>query len=95
MKLLSLKEWEKEFEHDYYMYIPLTIILNSCVGSIVAMKILYQGTTLLSGIALGIIVALCMGYNGALYAGLNRKFTFRLLLVSLAINLLFFIITLF
>lgn len=77
------------------MYIPLTIVLNSCLGSIVAMKILAQGTTLISGIGLGIIVTLCMGYNGALYAGVNRRFTFWWLMVSLAVSILFFIITLF
>lgn len=39
-----IKKLEDEFSHNYYMYIPLTIILQSCVGSIAAMFILYQGT---------------------------------------------------
>lgn len=94
MKLLSIKEMQREFEFDYYMYVPLTIILNSCIGSIAAMTILMQGTSLLTGIELTICVSLCMGYNAALLAGANRKLTFWLLAVSLVVNLLLILVTL-
>lgn len=94
MKILSLKSLQQEFEYDYYMYVPLTILLNSCIGSIAAMTVLAQGTSLISGIELTICVSLCMGYNAALLAGSNRKFAFWLLLVSLAANLLLILITL-
>ena len=85
---------QHDFENDIYMYIPLTIILNSCIGSIAAMTILAQGTSLLSGIELTICVSLCMIYNAALLAGLNRKFTFWLLITSLLGNVLLILITL-
>ncbi|MGB3344048.1 MAG: hypothetical protein WBA61_09060 [Aequorivita sp.] len=92
MKLLSIKDMQREFECDYYMYIPLTIILNSCIGAIAAMNILRQGTTLLSGIELTLCVALAIGYNATLFVGANRKFTLKFLLVSLIVNgLLIFI----
>lgn len=94
MKLLSIKEMQREFEFDYYMYVPLTIILNSCLGSVAAMTILMQGTSLLSGIELTLCVSLCMGYNAALLAGANRKFTFWLLMASLGVNMLLILITL-
>ncbi|MCZ4320259.1 hypothetical protein O4H26_14795 [Aequorivita viscosa] len=94
MKTLSLKHWQQQFEHDYYMYVPLSIILNSCIGSIAAMAILAQGTSLISGVELTLCVALCMGYNAALLAGSNRKFAFWLLIVSLVVNLLLILITL-
>ncbi|WP_310993244.1 hypothetical protein [Aequorivita marina] len=94
MKSLSLKSLQQEFEHDYYMYVPLTIILNSCIGSVAAMTVLAQGTSLLSGIELTICVSLCMGYNAALLAGSNRKLAFWLLIVSLIANLLLILITL-
>lgn len=94
MRTLSIKTLQDEFERDYYMYIPLTIILNSCIGSIAAMTVLAQGTSLISGIELTICVALCMVYNAALLAGINIKFTFRLLVVSLVANLLLILITL-
>lgn len=94
MKRLSFKKWEEEFERDYYMYIPLTIVLLSCLGAIVAMKVLANGITLLSGLELTLIVAICMGYNGALYAGISKKITFWWLLIGIAICVLLFIITL-
>lgn len=94
MKSLSIKALQYEFERDYYMYVPLTIILNSCIGSIAAMTILAVGTTLLTGIALTICVSLCMGYNAVLLAGSNRKLAFWLLMVSLIVNLLLILITL-
>jgi len=85
---------EQEFEYDYYMYVPLSIIVNSCIGSIAAMTILAQGTSLISGIELTICVSLCMGYNAALLAGSNRKRAFWFLVISLFINLLLILITL-
>ncbi len=94
MRTLSIKYLQNEFEHDYFMYIPLSIILNSCIGSIAAMTILAQGTGITSGIELTLCVALCMGYNAALLAGFNKKFTFWLLGVSLVANLLLILITL-
>lgn len=94
MKNVSIKSLQNEFEHDFYMYIPLTIILNSCLGSIAAMTVLAQGTGLISGIELTLCVSLCMGYNAALLAGTNRKFAFWLLAVSLSANGLLILITL-
>ena len=85
---------ERSFEYDYYMYVPLTIVLNSCLGSIAAMTILMQGTSLLSGIELTICVSLSMGYNAALLAGVNRKFSFRFLMVTLLVNMLLILVTL-
>lgn len=94
MRLLSIKEMEREFVFDYYMYVPLTIVLNSCIGSIAAMTILMQGTSLITGIELTICVSLCMGYNAALLAGVDRKFAFKFLLVTLLVNLLLILVTL-
>ncbi len=94
MRVLSIKSLQKEFEYDYYMYIPLTIILNSCIGSIAAMTILAQGTSLTSGIELTLCVSLCMGYNAALLAGSNKKIAFWMLAVSLIANMMLILITL-
>ena len=94
MKLLDIKEMECPFIYDYYMYVPLTFVLNSCIGSIAAMTILMQGTSWISGIELTICVLLCMGYNAALLAGANRRFSFWLLMASLVANLLLILVTL-
>lgn len=94
MKSLSLKALQHEYEKDYYMYVPLTIILNSCIGSIAAMTILATGTTLFSGILLTICVSLCMGYNAVLLSGSYKKSSFWLLVASVVINVLMILITL-
>ncbi len=94
MKTLSVKVLQQQFENDFYMYIPLTIIFNSCIGSLAAMTILAQGTGIISGIELTLCVSLCMGYNAALLAGSNKKIAFWLLAISLLANLLLILITL-
>ncbi|WP_432411216.1 hypothetical protein [Rasiella sp. SM2506] len=77
---------KNEFSENLYLYIPLTIILQSCVGSIAAMLILMQGTSLLTFVQLLVCTVLCMGYNGALLAQLKPTISFWLLLVSLSVN---------
>ncbi|MDC8003822.1 hypothetical protein POV27_07150 [Aureisphaera galaxeae] len=95
MKIVSLiSKLEKEYSHNYYMYIPLTIILQSCLGSIAAMYILYQGTTWVAGLELTICTVLCMGYNAAILAQANRTFGFWLLMTSLLLNSLLIMINL-
>jgi len=92
---ISFNNWEKEFRQNYYMYIPLTIVLLSCLGAVVAMKVLAGGVTLLSGLELTLIVAICIGYTGILYAGVNKKIIFWWLLIGIAVCILLFIVHLF
>lgn len=95
MKRISFKSWEQEFGRNYYMYIPLTIVFLSCLGAIVAMKVLAGGVTILSGLELTLIVAICIGYTGILYAGMSKKIIFWWLLIGIAICSLLFIVHLF
>jgi len=94
MRRIAINTLIEEFNENRFMYVPLTIILQSCLGSIAAMLILAQGTTLRSGIELSICVILCMLYNAALLAQLKSKLTFWLLVVSLAVNTLLIVINL-
>ncbi len=89
-----IQKWQKEFIHNYYMYIPLTIILQSCLGSIAAMYILYQGINWVSGLELTVCTVLCMGYNAAILAQADRKLGFWLLMISLIVNSLLIMINL-
>lgn len=84
----------KQYSDDFYMYIPLSIIFQSCLGSIAAMLILMQGTSVLTFIELMLSVVLCMAYNGALMAQLNVKISFLLLFFSLVINTLLILVNL-
>jgi hypothetical protein len=94
MKATFVSDLKKEFNHNLFMYIPLTIILQSCLGSVAAMMILAQGTTLISGIELTLCVVLCMVYNAALLAQLKSDTGFWLLMASLAGNSVLILINL-
>lgn len=95
MRSFSLKAWESEYIKDYYMYIPLTIVISSCVGGVTAMVILTNGLTLLSGIQLTICVAAAIGYTAAVLADINRKFSFWYLLIGTLVNIIMLVISLF
>lgn len=95
MKSVTVKNLIDAFQEEYYMYIPLTIILQSCIGSIAAMLILAQGTTLLAGLELTLCVTTSMGYNAAILAQAKINVVFWLLVISLIINTLLIAINIF
>lgn len=77
-------EYYNEFKNKYTMYIPLTIILQSCLGGIAAMYILMNGLDTMSGlIQLFFCVILTSFYNAAILAQLREKWVFNMLLISL------------
>jgi len=86
MKNATVHQLLNEYEENFYMYIPLTIILQSCLGSIAAMLILVTGTSIVAFFSLLACVTLCMAYNGALMAGLKKIICFWLLMASLFLN---------
>jgi len=74
------------------MMIPLTIILQSCLGSIAKLYILMnKGSMML--FQLGLSIAVTMIYNAAILAQINTKVVFNLLILSLWVNLLVFVTT--
>jgi hypothetical protein len=75
------------------MYIPLTIILQSCIGAIAAMYILINGLdTISSLVQLFFCVILTSFYNAAILAQLKEKWVFNTLLLSLLVNVAFIIL---
>jgi len=83
----------EEFHDKYTMYIPLTIILQSCLGGIAAMYILINGLdTISSLIQLGLCVIVTSVYNAAILAQLRDKWVFNILLLSLLMSTIFIII---
>lgn len=76
----------KDFREMYMAYIPLMIILSSCLGSIAAMYILMQERSPLQIIELSICVIVCMAFNASILAQMRSKFVFNLLIISLLIN---------
>lgn len=80
------------YNSHYYMLIPLTIIFQSCVGSIAAMLILMHGVSFLSMFELSLVVFSCGFYNGGVLAQLSPKVNFNLLLISLVLNTLLIVV---
>jgi len=76
----------KEFNHNYFMYIPLTIIVQSCLGSVAAMLILMGGHDLFQVVQLFLCIIFCMMYNSSIMAQLNRKIVFNFFLLSIIVN---------
>lgn len=86
-------QYYNEFKDKYTMYIPLTIILQSCIGGIATMYILMNGLDTISGlIQLFLCVILTSFYNAAILAQMKGKIVFNLLLMSLLFNVIFIVI---
>ncbi|EDP94940.1 hypothetical protein U8527_15395 [Kordia algicida OT-1] len=81
-------QYYSEFKDKYTMYIPLTIILQSCLGGIAAMYILMNGLDNMSGlIQLFFCVILTSFYNAAILAQLREKWVFNMLIISLLFSM--------
>ena len=71
-----------DFQKNYMANAILGILLSSCLGSIAAMLILADGSSLLHGIHLGWIVIICMIYNAAVLVNFKQKWVFILQVMS-------------
>lgn len=81
------------FRENFILYIPLTIILQSCLGSIAAMFILKNSTTgSFHFFELTLCVVFAMGYNAVIYAQLKNKFIFNVLIATLFVHIALIII---
>jgi len=84
-----------DFKELYMAYLPLSIILQSCIGSVAAMLILKSSTPeYFPFIQLTLCVMITMLFNAAVLAQLHLKLVFNTLLLSLLINVLLIIINL-
>ena len=77
----------------YMAYIPLGIILQSCIGSVAALYILVNNDFQLhSYLQLTLCVIVTMLFNAAVLAQLRYKIAFNLLLLSLIVNCMLIVI---
>ena len=83
----------KEFEDGYLMMIPITIILQTAIGSAAVMYLLmdYSSTTLFE---LAFAISASMTYNAAILGQARVKVVFNMLIATLAINVSLIIINL-
>lgn len=82
----------KDFTEMYMAYIPLMIILSSCLGSIAAMYILMQDRSVSQIFQLVLCVLVSMIFNASILAQMKPKIVFNLLITSLITNTLLVII---
>ncbi|GGH44140.1 membrane protein [Mangrovimonas yunxiaonensis] len=82
-----------DFRQNYTMNIALTIILQSCIGSIAAMYILMNSTQeSFQIVQLSLCVIVSMLYNATIFAQLKTKTVFNALILSLVVNVALIIV---
>lgn len=83
----------KEFEEGYLMLIPITIILQTAIGSAAVMYLLMDNssTTIFE---LALCISASMAYNAAILGQARVKIVFNILIATLAINVSLIIINL-
>ncbi|MCX7548584.1 hypothetical protein OS188_11545 [Xanthomarina sp. F1114] len=90
-----LNQYRHDFKENYILYIPLTIILQSCLGSVAAMLILMNSTSgTFHFFELTLCVVFAMGYNAVVYAQLKNKVIFNILIATLLVHISLIIINL-
>lgn len=80
-----------DFKEGYYMYIPLSIIFQSCLGSLSIFYLTQMPFSISIFIKVTLCTIVCMFYNAAILAQLNVKWVFNLLLISIITNILILI----
>lgn len=91
--MMTYNDYLSDFKENFLSYIPLSIILQSCVGSVAAMYILMKADINdFPFFQLGICVIVSMAYNASIMAQLSRKIVFNLLILSLVVNILLVIV---
>lgn len=86
------KKGLEDFTENLTLYIPLSIIFQSCLGSIATMFILMDSKPNFHFLDLTLVVTFAMAYNGALYAQLKPKLIYNLLIVTLLVHITFLIL---
>lgn len=77
-----------DFKEGYYMYIPLSIIFQSCLGSISVFYLTQMPFGISVFFKLTLCTIVCMFYNASIMAQLRVKWVFNLLLISIFANIL-------
>ena len=82
----------EDFREHLTLYVPLSIIFQSCLGSIAAMFILKSSFQTFHFLDLALVVSFAMAYNGALYAQMKPKVIYNLFIATILVHTTFLII---
>ena len=77
-----------DFDNNFIGYATLIIIGQSCLGSVAAMNILKNGTSVTQMMQLALIVVLCMLVNTSILAQMKHKVIFNLTIASVIASVL-------
>jgi hypothetical protein len=75
------------FKSSYMLMMPLSIILQSCLGSIATLYIVMNKGPFMI-LKLAIVITLTMIYNASILAQLKKDIVFKLLIISVLISIL-------
>ncbi|TDU39852.1 hypothetical protein BXY82_1885 [Gelidibacter sediminis] len=84
----------EDFKEHLTLYVPLSIIFQSCIGSIAAMLILMNSSSTFHFLDLTMVVVFAMAYNGSLYAQMKPKIVFNLFIATVLVHITFIVINL-
>ena len=82
----------EDFKEKYIAFAVLTILGQSCLGSVAAMFVLKNGTSLAQITELAFVVLFTMGVNTAILSQQKPKIVFNLLIWSVIISTVLIII---
>jgi len=89
-----LKNAYRYFAGSYFQLIPLTIIIQACIGSIAVYFLLQGVPTVWDMIQLLVCVAATTMYLGAILAQVHVRKVFNIFILGLVVNVLLLIIQL-
>lgn len=81
-----------DFDNNFIGFATLIIIGQSCLGSIAAMSILKNGTSITQMLQLSIVVLICMLVNTSILAQMKHKVIFNLTILSAISSIIFIFI---
>lgn len=85
----------EDYKEHLTLYVPLSIIFQSCLGGVAAMFILANSTHgTFHFLDLILVTSFAMAYNGALYAEMKPKFLYNLFIATILVHTVFLIINL-
>ncbi len=82
----------EDFKEHLTLYVPLSIIFQSCLGSVAAMFIMKNSFQTFRFIDLILVVSFAMAYNGSLYAQMKPKLIYNLFIATILVHSTFIFI---
>jgi len=81
-------KYQENYKHGIIGFATISILGQSCLGSIAAMFVLMGGTTPLQMVQLFFVTIFCMIYNGAVLSQQKASVSFAILTISVLTSLL-------